>query len=104
MVRDDGRLSRRKGLRAHFALVIAVTAMLTIFISSASAEIVVDLAGSGAGTVTSSPAGIECSNVSGAQGSSCSASYGFEFVQLTVTPGIGFEFTGWSGSDPLGGF
>lgn len=51
----------------------------------------VEKEGSGSGTVTSSPAGIEC-------GSECSA--GFEEgteVTLTATEAIGSTFTGWSG-------
>ena len=48
-------------------------------------------AGSGSGTVTSSPAGIDC-------GSSCSASFDEgTVVTLTATPAAGSTFTGWSG-------
>ena len=48
-------------------------------------------AGSGGGTVTSSPAGIDC-------GSACSASFGEgTVVTLTATPAAGSTFTGWSG-------
>ncbi|KWT93335.1 S8 family serine peptidase [Candidatus Magnetominusculus xianensis] len=52
---------------------------------------------SGAGTVTSAPAGISC-------GSTCSASYtsGTQVV-LTATPDSGFTFTGWSGCDSTNG-
>ncbi len=45
----------------------------------------------GSGTITSSPAGINCS-------SSCSgAFYNGQVVQLTAVPATGYNFTGWSG-------
>jgi len=45
------------------------------------------------GTVTSSPAGINC-------GATCSASYtSSTVVTLTATPGFLSIFTGWSGCD-----
>ncbi len=54
----------------------------------------VKLAGTGAGKVTSEPAGIDCS----AAGGACSASFdeGTQ-VTLTATPAEGMEFVGWSG-------
>jgi protein MpaA len=56
----------------------------------------VALAGTGSGTVTSSPAGIDC-------GSTCSAVFpsGTE-VSLTATPASGSTFAGWSGAGCLG--
>jgi hypothetical protein len=49
-------------------------------------------AGSGTGTVTSSPAGIKC-------GTDCSQSYASgTMVTLTARAGRGFTFTGWSGA------
>lgn len=49
-------------------------------------------AGSGVGTVTSSPAGISC-------GASCSANLTFpSTITLTAVPSTGSAFTGWSGA------
>jgi hypothetical protein len=48
-------------------------------------------AGTGTGTVTSTPAGIDC-------GSTCSVPFDANaFMELTATPTIGSTFTGWSG-------
>jgi hypothetical protein len=53
--------------------------------------------GAGFGTVTSSPAGINC-------GSTCSASYvSRTTVTLTATPGLLSGFGGWSGCDAVSG-
>jgi hypothetical protein len=54
-------------------------------------DVTVTLAGSGAGTVTSSPAGIAC-------GSACSGSYAVS-TQVTLTPAAtsGSTFAGWTG-------
>ena len=52
----------------------------------------VSKAGSGAGTVTSSPAGVDC-------GSTCSATFTQgTIVTLTATPGANSTFAGWSGA------
>jgi hypothetical protein len=50
----------------------------------------VTLSGSGTGTVTSSPNGINCGTV-------CSATFASGTVTLTATPASGSTFTGWSG-------
>src|SRR5207244_10398538 len=51
----------------------------------------VSKAGTGAGTVTSSPAGITC-------GATCAASFtSGTAVTLTAAPAAGSTFTGWSG-------
>src|SRR5205823_1982610 len=52
--------------------------------------------GSGSGTVTSNPPGIDC-------GVTCSASFDSgTFVTLTATPATGSTFTGWSGGGCFG--
>jgi hypothetical protein len=54
--------------------------------------LVVSLAGTGSGSVTSSPAGISC-------GATCSAGFASgTSVTLTATPSTGSTFTGWSGA------
>jgi hypothetical protein len=68
----------------------AVTAAFSA--SSEAYTLTVLLAGSGSGTVTSNPAGIDC-------GSDCSESYSVNtLVTLTATPEAGSIFSGWSGS------
>ena len=58
----------------------------------APSEVTVTKAGTGSGTVTSSPAGINC-------GPTCSASFpNGTSVTLTATPAAGSTFTGWSGA------
>ena len=53
--------------------------------------VTVSKVGNGTGTVTSSPAGINC-------GTACSASYlSGTLVTLTATPGLGTTFDGWIG-------
>ena len=57
-----------------------------------SFTLTVDRTGIGSGTVTSSPAGINC-------GATCSASYtSGTVVTLTATPALGSVFAGWSGA------
>ncbi|GAK57195.1 fibronectin type III domain protein [Candidatus Vecturithrix granuli] len=52
----------------------------------------VSKAGTGSGTVTSSPAGISC-------GADCTETYAYNTVViLTATPATGSTFTGWSGA------
>jgi hypothetical protein len=54
-----------------------------------TANLTVSRTGSGAGTVTSTPAGIDC-------GSTCSARFAQGSVQLTATPAAGSSFAGWT--------
>lgn len=59
---------------------------------AASYTLTVVKGGTGAGTVTSSPAGISC-------GGTCAATYAdAKIVSLTATPAPGSTFTGWTGS------
>ncbi|MFL6291875.1 MAG: InlB B-repeat-containing protein, partial [Thermoanaerobaculia bacterium] len=65
----------------------SVTATFTIQTFTLSAS----LAGTGSGTVTSAPAGINC-------GVDCSEVYDYNtVVALTATPAVGSVFDGWSG-------
>jgi len=90
-------------MRNGLLLLAGVLAALALALPSAAAAakctppycpshtLTVKKAGTGSGTVTSSPAGIDC-------GSTCSA--GFEEgtkVTLTAAPASGSTFTGWSG-------
>ncbi|HEY5810060.1 MAG TPA: GDSL-type esterase/lipase family protein [Povalibacter sp.] len=62
------------------------------FNTQATYALTVTKTGTGAGTVTSSPSGINC-------GTTCSASFGGNAaVTLTATPASGSTFAGWSGA------
>jgi subtilisin-like proprotein convertase family protein len=64
---------------------------LRIFGTQGSSTLTVTKAGTGSGTVTSSPAGITC-------GATCAASFANgTVVTLTATPDAGSSFAGWSG-------
>ncbi|HVW45852.1 MAG TPA: PKD domain-containing protein, partial [Solirubrobacterales bacterium] len=59
------------------------------------AALAVEKKGTGGGTVTSSPAGIDC-------GATCSAQYEVgKLVKLTATPGAGSKAATWSGCDTV---
>ncbi len=77
------------------SITIASSASATANFSAASAApvaLTVTLAGTGQGTVTSSPAGINCSS------GSCSASFPPSTqITLTETPGANSSFTSWVG-------
>jgi hypothetical protein len=80
--------------------VLAFGVMLTLGVSVASAGVVnVTFTGEGEGTVTSNPAGLDCSNVPGSTHTTCSYDYGFFFgtIKLIATPANGWSFLSWSG-------
>jgi uncharacterized repeat protein (TIGR02543 family) len=61
------------------------------WVASATHQLTASKAGSGGGSVTSNPAGIDC-------GATCSASFtSGTMVTLTATPDAGSTFTGWTG-------
>jgi hypothetical protein len=105
--------------RGRLALLAFSAAALFLFIpaSSAFAEIIVNLNGTGTGSVESNVAGnggnkIECSNIGGGPaGPQCSEEFpafisAFEFnaVLLKASPAVDSYFAGWTGDDPNGGF
>ncbi len=64
----------------------------TFSTAAANVQLSVQLAGTGTGTVSSTPAGITC-------GTTCSASFASgTAITLTATPATGSTFTGWSGA------
>jgi hypothetical protein len=75
--------------------ITAITAVAATF-TLTSVALDVSLAGTGTGTVMSSPAGISC-------GSDCTESYAFgSVVALTAIPDVGSTFAGWSGGGCTG--
>jgi uncharacterized delta-60 repeat protein len=87
VLQPDGRLvaaGNLSGSQGWFALARYLGSTLSV-----------GKAGTGVGTVTSSPAGISC-------GSTCSAPFAAISVTLTASPAVGSTFTGWSGSPCTG--
>lgn len=74
------------------SMTAAKSVTATFSITSTSFPLMVTVAGTGVGTVTSAPAGISCP-------STCTANFnGGTSVILTATPNSGSTFAGWSGA------
>jgi len=85
-------------LRRLFVLTLLVLGLAPFAADAQAATRTLTVTNAGGGTVTSSPAGINC-------GSDCSETYNFDppdfpavHVTLTATPDVGMVFTGWSGA------
>src|SRR5207245_1465420 len=86
-----------KAMAAASGMTDSAVASATYTIQQQSFTLTVSKTDLGDGTVTSSPAGINC-------GSSCSASYvSGTTVTLTATPDLLSGFGGWSGCDSVSG-
>jgi hypothetical protein len=94
-------------------LAVVGAAFLLLPASPAAAEIIFKLEGSGAGTVSSNPAGIQCSNVGGGPaGPSCAHQFPAldpdtsepAPITFTATPAAGSYLAGWQSDDSNGGF
>jgi hypothetical protein len=71
---------------------VSVGAVIKSSTSEETAPLIVASGGSGSGTVTSEPAGIDC-------GATCAASFlEGETVTLSAAPAAGSKFAGWSGA------
>ena len=76
----------------------AATTVTATFVLNAH-SLHVDLAGSGGGTVTSSPSGINCGTISGVD---CDEAYvANTVVDLSESPDAGSVFTSWTGCDSI---
>jgi hypothetical protein len=89
--------SRGRGWRLPLALAAAFA--LVPAAQASAAVVTVTMDGAGTGSVTSAPAGIDCSNAPGTSHTACS----FDFapltqVVLTAVSDGGFIFSGWSGT------
>lgn len=92
----DGQPVAVSSSAKSYAFSLRVTGPHRVVIGLAREVLAVQKTGSGGGTVTSSPAGIDC-------GGTCSASFPRgQSVTLTTAPAAGSSFGGWSGGGCAG--
>ncbi len=88
---NDGQLTIQLGGTSGTSFLNYVT--VTAAGGASTHALGVTVAGTGSGTVTSSPAGLSCSS------GTCTADFATgTVVSLTATPGSGASFSGWSGA------
>src|SRR3989344_2921911 len=91
---DDVRIYKRKLSSTEISQLSKYTGLSDSLTPPASNTLRLSKGGTGTGTVTSSPAGINCGNT-------CSTSVAQgTFVNLTASPASGSTFTGWTNCTP----
>jgi hypothetical protein len=104
-VRRHAKASSAGSTKGHGKRLALLFAMAAVFLlvpaAQALADVTVLLEGTGKGTVTSTAAGLECSNVPGAEKESAADCihqfpFGIENVELTATPAPSSVFGGWA--------
>jgi hypothetical protein len=96
----------RRPLTPRGALAVAITAVtcvaaLGVGVAPASAAVVtVTLDGSAKGSVTSEPAGLNCSNIPDSEATDCSFDFGFQFFGITLSAASadGAALKQWAGN------
>ncbi len=87
----DGQTVAVSSTAKSYSFALRVTGPHRVVIGLAREVLAIQKSGSGSGTVTSNPAGIDC-------GGTCSASFPRgQSVTLTASPAAGSTFAGWSG-------
>ncbi len=97
--------SRSRLPRTRIALLTLLGAFFLVPAASAVAGTYsIAFAGSGTGSVASSPSGIACSDTGGSTAGACSAEFGFgASVELTATADAGSQLKEWSSTVAFGG-
>ena len=90
-------VKRRSTILPLFAIIPLVALTGCVGLVSAPGALVVRTAGGGLGTVTSAPAGINCTSAGTGQSTGTCQSTFETSVTLTAAPNQGFTFASWSG-------